>query len=246
MSIPATREDFKNFVLRKLGAPVIQINVSEEQVQDRIDEALYMYATYHYEGSEKTYYTYSVQEADIANRYITLPSNIIGAMQLFPIGDALNTNSLFNMRYQFVVNDLYNISNQSIIPYYMVMNHVQFLEQMLVGRQPIRYNRHNNICYLDMDWDQITVGEYLIVECYSVVDPADFPGVWSDSWLQKYTTALIKKNWGEILKLYNGIKMPGQITFNGQMIFDEAIREIQILERDLFKDFSQPLGCYWG
>jgi hypothetical protein len=245
MTVPTNRQDFKNYCLRKLGAPVIQINVSEEQVDDAVDAMLYLYATYHMEGSDKTYYTYSVTEQDIQNRYITLPQNIIGAVRLFPIGDALNTNSLFNMRYQFVINDLYNISNVSLIPYYMVMEHVQFLEQMLVGQQPIRYNRHNNICYLDMDWDQITVGEFLCVECYMVLDPTVYSGLWSDKWAQDYCTAQIKQRWGSILSLME-LPMPGQIKLNGQKIYNDATMEIERLEKKLLKAFSIPPNMFIG
>ncbi len=237
--VPTSRESLGQFALRKLGAPVIKINVSEEQVDDAIDTALYLFGQYHMEGADKVYYTYSVNSTDIANRYITLPPNIIGAVRLFPIGDALNTNSLFNMRYQFVINDLYNISNVSLVPYYMVMQHVQFLEQMLVGQQPLRYNRHNNICYLDMDWSTITEGEFLVVECYGVLDPEVYPGIFSDKWLQDYTTAQIKLRWGAVLKVMN-LPLPGGVVLNGQRIYDEAAQEIEFLEKKLIRNFSLP------
>jgi hypothetical protein len=237
---PTDRESFAQFCLRRLGSPVIKINVSETQVDDCIDMSLYYYGEYHMEGNEKTYYKYQVTQADITNRYITLPNNIIGAVRLFPIGDALNTNSLFNMRYQFVINDLYNISNVSLIPYYMVMSHVQFLEQMLVGYQPLRYNRHNNILYLDMDWDSVTQGEFLIVECYMVVDPEVYPNVWTDKYLQQYCTAQIKLQWGTNLKLYEGLPLPGGLKFNGQQIYNEADAEIKKLEHDMIHTWSVP------
>ncbi len=243
--VPNSRESLAQFCLRKIGSPVIKINVSEEQVDDAIDTALYLYQTYHMEGSDKLYYTYSVNATDIANRYITLPPNIIGAVRLFPIGDALNTNSLFNMRYQFVINDLYNISNVSLVPYYMVMQHVQFLEQMLVGEQPIRYNRHNNICYLDMDWTTITEGEFLVVECYGVLDPDVYPGIFSDKWLQDYTTAQIKLRWGAVLKVVN-LTLPGGVVLNGQKIYDEAAQEIEFLEKKLIRNFSIPSAMMYN
>jgi len=243
--VPTTRAEFSAFCLRELGAPVIKINLSEQQVDDCVDQALYLYGQYHMEGSDKTYYKYQVQQADIDNGYITLPQNIIGAVRIFPIGDALNTNSLFNMRYQFVINDLYNISNVSLIPYYMVMNHVQFLEQMLVGQQPIRFNRHNNILYIDMDWSLITVGEYLVVECYGVLDPTEYSGIWSDRWLQDYCTALIKKRWGSVLKKIN-LPLPGGSNINGQQLYNEAVEEIKDLRTELIRSFSIPAGLQIG
>jgi hypothetical protein len=243
--VPTSREQFAQFCLRKLGSPVIQINVSEQQVDDAIDTALYLYAQYHMEGSDKTYYKYSVSQQDITNQYITLPANIIGAVRLFPIGDALNTNSMFNMRYQFIVNDLYNISNVSLIPYYMVMEHVQFLEQMLVGQQPIRFNRHNNILYIDMDWDQVVVGEYLCVECYGILDPAVYTGVFSDKWLQDYCTAQIKERWGSVLKIIPMV-LPGGGKIDGQTVYNEARSDIDMLEAKLVRSFSIPAGMMIG
>ena len=245
MSIPQNREDFAQFCLRKLGAPVININVSEEQVDDAIDQALYYYGEYHMEGSDVQYYTYQVTNQDIANKYIVLPANIIGAVHLFPMGDALNTNSLFNMRYQFVINDLYNISNVSLIPYFMVMNHVQFLEEMLVGMQPIRFNRHNNILYIDMDWSLITEGEFLVVKCYSVLDPAVYSGIWMDRWLQDYATALIKERWGGNLRKMV-MPLPGGSNVNGQEIYNEAKEDIAKLEKQMISSFSLPVPIWIG
>ena len=245
MSVPQTREQFAQLCLRKLGSPVIQINVSEQQVDDAIDVSLYLYGQYHMEGSDKTYYKYQVTQTDIDNKSFTLPANIRGAVRLFPVGNALNTNSLFNMRYQFVMNDLYNLSNVSLIPYYMAMEHVQFLEQMLVGQQPIRYNRHSNILYVDMDWSLITVGEYLVVECYGVLDPTVYAGIWTDKWLQDYCTAQIKQRWGSVLKIVS-LPLPGGGTINGQKVYDEADAEIEKLEAKLVRSFSLPSAMMIG
>ena len=167
MALPANREQFKRYCLRKLGAPVIEINVADEQVEDRIDEALNLWTYYHCEGTEKTYYKYQVTSADIINEYITLPSNIIGAVDLFPIGQSLNTNNLFNIRYQIALNDLYTLTSVSMVPYYMALQHIQFLEQMLVGQQPIRYNRYTNQFHIDMDWSIVNVGDYFNCCCLS-------------------------------------------------------------------------------
>lgn len=240
--IPTTREEFAQFCLRKLGAPVVEINLSEEQVDDCLDEALYYYQEFHMEGTDVAYYSYSVSAEDIANRSITMPTDAIGAIQIYPIGDALNTNSLFNMRYQFVINDLYNISNVSIIPYYMVMQHVQFLEQMLVGCQPVRYNRHKNILYIDMDWTTITEGEFLLVRYYSALNPDTYPDVYRDKFFQNYTTALLKKQWGQNLKKFDMMPLPGGVKLNGQKIYDEGNEEVLRLEQLMLKSYSLPPG----
>ena len=148
MVAPTTRASFKENCLRRLGKPVIEINVDDDQVDDRIDEALRYFWDYHFDGSLKTYYKYQVTEEDKTNKYITLPENIIGAVTIFDVGAALGTNNLFNIRYQIALNDLYTLTSVSMVPYYMAMTHVQFLEQLLVGRQPLRYNRHSNKHYL--------------------------------------------------------------------------------------------------
>jgi len=127
----------------------------------------------------------------------------------------------------------------------MVMNHVQFLEQMLVGQQPIRFNRHNNILYIDMDWSLITVGEYLVVECYGVLDPTEYSGIWSDRWLQDYCTALIKKRWGSVLKVMT-LPLAGGIQINGQAMYDDAVGEIDKLRAELIRSFSLPAGLQIG
>jgi len=150
MAVPATRAQFKEYCLRKLGKPVIEINVDDDQVEDRIDESIRYFWDYHFDGSHKTYYKHLVTEADKINKYITMPENIIGAINIFDIGDAVNTNNLFNIRYQIALNDLYTLTSQSMVPYFMAMQHIQFFEELLVGKQPIRYERHRDRLHIDM------------------------------------------------------------------------------------------------
>lgn len=246
MAIPTTRAEFKEYCLRKLGKPVIEINVSDEQVEDRIDEALKYYWDYHFDGSEKIYYKHLVTEQDKINKYITLPDNIIGAVHVFPVGAGVNTNNLFNIRYQIALNDLYTLTSVSMVPYYMAMTHIQLLEQLLVGQQPLRYNRHTNKLYLDMDWDRANVGQYLIIEAYEVINPDTYSDAWSDRWLLRYTTELIKKQWGGNLKKFGNMQMPGGITFNGQQLYDEAHDEITKLESEMINSYSLPSNMMIG
>lgn len=246
MTVPTTRFEFSEFCLRKLGKPVIEINIDPDQVDDRIDEALRYYWDYHFDGSDKTYYKYQIQAADITNRYITMPDNIIGAVNIFPVGQALNTNNLFNIRYQIALNDLYTLTSVSMVPYYMALTHVQFLESFLVGQQPIRYNRHINRLYIDMDWSIVNVGDYIIVEAYQIVDPDVYASVWSDRWLQRYAACLLKQQWGNNIKKYNGMQLPGGITFNGQQIFDEATEERKELEQEMIYTYSLPVADMIG
>jgi hypothetical protein len=241
MVAPTTRSTFKENCLRRLGKPVVEINVDDDQVEDRIDEALQYFWDYHFDGSEKTYYKYQITGTDKTNKYITLPDNIIGAVSLFDIGSALGTNNLFNIRYQIALNDLYTLTSVSMVPYYMAMTHIQFLEQMLIGKQPIRYNRHNNKLYVDMDWDRFNVGDYMIVEAYQVLDPDVYISAWSDRWLLRYGACLIKQQWGQNLKKFEGMKMPGGLTFNGQKIYNEATEERGELEKEMIYSYSLPV-----
>ena len=241
MATPTSRATFKEYCLRSLGKPVIEINVDDDQVDDRVDEALKYYWDYHFDGSEKLYYKYQVTDQTKADRYITMPENVIGVINLFPVGQALNTNNLFNIRYQIALNDLYTLTSVSMVPYYMAMQHVQFLEQMLVGQQPIRYNRHMNRLYVDMDWNIISSGDYIVAEAYQIVDPDVYTDAWSDRWLLRYATCLIKLQWGNNLKKFQGMQLPGGIQFNGQKIYEEALQERMDLEKEMITSYSLPV-----
>jgi hypothetical protein len=241
MAVPQTREEFKQFCLRKLGRPVIKIEVDDDQVEDRIDEALRYYWDYHFDGTDKIYYKYQLTQDDINNKYIPVPENVIGVVNIFDMGDALGMNNLFNIRYQIALNDLYTLTSVSMVPFYMTMSHIAFLEQLLVGRQPIRYNRNINRLYVDMDWNKVTVGSYLVAEAYEIVDPTVYPDVWKDRWLARYTQCLIKQQWGQNTKKYDGMQMPGGIKFNGQKIFDEATEERKELEKEMIYSYSLPV-----
>lgn len=234
MAVPVTRSEFKEYCLRKLGKPVIEINVDDDQVDDRIDEAFRFYWDYHFDGADKVYYKYQVTQADINNKFITMPDNIIGVVNIFEIGQALNTNNLFNIRYQIALNDLYTLTSVSMVPYYMALQHVQFLEMMLVGKQPLRYNRMVNKLYIDMDWNIINLGDYIIVEAYQVVDPDVYTKAYGERLLQNYATCLIKEQWGTNLKKFGNMQLPGGLTFNGQQIFDEAMQERKALEQEIY------------
>lgn len=247
MAVPASRSEFKSYVLRRLGAPVIDINVDDDQVEDRIDEALTFFWDYHFEGAEKTYYKHQITQTNINNKYITLPSNIIGAVNIFPIGQSLSTNNLFNIRYQISLNDLYDLTATTMVPYYLAMQHIQFLEQLLVGQQPIRFNRYKNILYIDTQWDgMMQTGNYLVIEAYQVIDPAAYGAVWGDRWLSRYATALVKRQWGDNLTKYTAVNLPGGNKFNADKIRDDAQKEIEQLDQEMYTTWSLPVGDMIG
>ncbi len=242
MSVPNSRDSFKQYCLRRLGAPVIEINVDDDQVEDRIDEALKYYWDYHFDGTEKVYLKHQVTAQDKENKFIPIPENIIGAVEVFPIGDpAVRSDDLFNIRYQIALNDLYTLTSVSMVPYYMVMEHLATVTQILVGKQPVRYNRHRNRMFIDMDWNTVNVGEFLLVVAYQLIDPDEFTNMWGDRWLQMYTTALIKRQWGANLSKYSGMQLPGGLQFNGDKIYEDAVREIEKLEQEMLFSYSLPV-----
>ena len=241
MAQPTTRAEFKEWCLRKLGKPVIEINVDQDQVDDRVDEALSYYWDYHFDGTERTFFKHQVTQEDKDNKYIDVPENIIGVINLFDIGDALSTNNLFNIRYQFALNEIYDLSNYNLSNYYLAMQHIQFLEELLVGKQPLRYNRHVNKLHIDMDWAKVDVGHYVIAEAYQVVDPNTYTDVWKDRWLQNYATAKIKYQWGSNLTKFEGMQLPGGVQFNGMQILQDAQTEIEKLEEDMIVSYSLPV-----
>jgi hypothetical protein len=242
MAIPTTRSQFKEYCLRKLGKPVIEINVDDDQVEDRIDEALHYWQDYHFDGTEKTYYKHQVTNQDKSNGYITIPDNIIGAVNIFDLSSSIATSSgMFNVQYQFVLNNIYELANYNTLHYWMSMENLQFMEKMLVGSQPIRYNRHMNRLFIDTNWERIETGHYIIVECYMIVDPNTYADVWKDRWLQNYATAKIKYQWGSNLTKFTGMTLPGNVQFNGEAILNDSHAEITKLEEEMVSSYSLPI-----
>ena len=242
MAVPTTRSTFKDYCLRRLGYPVIDINVDEEQLQDRIDDALAKFRDYHYDGTERVLLPHQLTEEDRTNKYISLDENIVGVTRVLDIGDAINSSNLFNIRYQMHLNDLFDFSSSSYVSYVMAMRHVETLEEIFVGSKPIRFNRHVDRLYIDMKWDEdISVGEYMIIDGYRTIEAETYADVWNDPWLKKYATALIKRQWGENLKKFEGMQLPGGITFNGQKIWEEATDEINKIEEELTNSYSLPV-----
>jgi hypothetical protein len=247
MAVPTSRTEFKEYCLRKLGKPVIEINVDDDQVDDRVDEALKYYYDYHFDGSEKIYYKHQVTDTDKTNKYITMPENILGAVRIFSIADpSIRSDDLFNIRYQIALNDLYTLTSVSMVPYYMVMQNLATITEMLVGKQPIRYNRHTNKLYVDMDWNSVNTGEFILIEAYEVIDPDVYADAWGDRWLQQYASAKIKYQWGSNLTKFTGMTLPGGVQYNGEKILDDAKAEIDKLEEEMINSYSLPVSDMVG
>jgi len=244
---PANREEFKEFCLRRLGAPLLEINVADDQVEDCVEISLEYYHDYHFDGSRKLYLSHEVTQDDIDNKYLTVPDSIIGITNVLAIGGSFSSNNMFNIRYQMSLNDAFAFNYGPAAPYFMAMQNIALMEDIFVGQQGLRFNRHTDKLYIDMDWGaRLTVGEYIVVECYERMDPDTYTDVWNDRWLKRYATAQIKKQWGENLKKFEGIQMPGGVVFNGQKIWDEASEELARLEDEMTQSYSLPVNDMVG
>jgi len=304
MSTPTTRQEFKDYCLRQLGFPVIDINVDDDQVDDRIDEALQYFRDYHFDGVEKIYMRYKLTQADIDRHWIYVPSAVIGITSVWPFDDSNSTVNMFDLRYQLRLHDLYDFTSVSYVPYEITMQHIRTIQLLFTGTPQFRYNRHIGKLYIDLDWLRfVKEDSWIVVECYRQLEPdlitldgtanvssssnnvvgtgtyfyKDFvigdelvinnearrivnidsdtsinvsnaysttsnnntiiktglSSVWNDRFLKRYGTALIKRQWGNNLKKFAGIQMPGGVTLNGQQIYDEADAEIKMIEEDM-------------
>jgi hypothetical protein len=255
MATITNRTDFKNYCLRRLGFPVIEINVDDEQIEDRIDDALQYWQDYHFDGLQKVYYIKALLQQDVDRKYLDLSGStdaqnnameIVGVTRIFPLTDSQATINMFDLRYQLRLNELYDFTSASYINYTLTMQHLRSLELMFTGEVPIRFQRHMQRLYIDWAWGerQAPVGQIVIAECYAAINPDVYQKVWNDMWLKQYTTALIKRQWGENLKKFANLQLPGGVTLDGQKIFDEATEEINQLREDMNKDYFSPLEWY--
>lgn len=241
MPQPASREEFKDYILRKIGAPVIQVNVSEEQIEDRVDEAVSFWRDYHYNGSQMIYLRHELTQKDVDNGYITLPARLLGISKVFDLNTSISASTgMFNVQYQFVLNNLTDLTSYGITNYYMTMQHLEFLQEMLVGKQMVRYNKHVNKLYIDVAKSSLSVGRYIIVEAYDIIDPDEYADVWSDRWLQNYASVLVREQWGLNLTKFTNMQLVGGVQFNGEQILQEARAEREKMEEDAINSL-QPL-----
>jgi len=300
MAIPNSRGTLKEYCLRNLGKPVIDINVDDDQVEDRIDEALQYFSQYHYDGVERMYLKYKVTADDVTRmranintftatdkgsvqdnieleegtsttgdtsgdllledgfkvldetstgatttwteteNYLVVPSSIISVINVFPFSDRSNLN-MFDVKYQLRLNDLYDFSSTSIVHYEMTMKHLDFLDHILVGEKPIRFNQLSNRLYIDQDWvNDITADEYIIIECYRKLDPDAHTDIFDDLYLKRYATTLIKRQWGQNLSKFSGTAMLGGVTLNGPELFSTALSEQEKLEEEIRLNYEEP------
>jgi hypothetical protein len=319
MSSPATRQELIDYCLRALGHPVLEINVDEDQLEDRVDEAFQFYRDYHYDAVELVYLkeqitastlqitgmnaaNFSIGEkitgassgavtfvhspfaankvytkntsgtftagetitgavsgtsatlssltlGNFDNKYITLNDSVLSVVRTLPLSSRSNSLSFFDAKYQLMLNNIQSLTNTDIQYFTMLKMHINLINDLMTGQKPVRFNRHMNRLYIDLTWGDggdLAIGDYIIIEAYRTLDPDAYTDVYNDGFLKRYTTALIKRQWGVNLKKFEGVQLPGGVTLNGQKIFDEAMEEITDLKQQVQDTYQLPVDFFTG
>lgn len=251
MAVPNSRATLIEWALRRLGKPVIEINVDETQLEDRLDEALQTYQEYHYDATEKFYESHMITANNVTDKYIEFdPNPYIGITQVIP-ASAAGSTGMFNLEYQLRLQDYETFGSMTMggtmTGYQLYQQNIALLKELLVGVAPIRYTKNANRLHIDWDWDtDAVVGEYIVVESFKIIDPDTYTKVYNDMFLKQYFTALVKQQWGANLSKFLGVQLPGGISLNGGEIYQQASDEIVKLREELQSKFELPVDFYLG
>ena len=278
MSTPSSRSEFKQYCLRQLGAPVLEINLADEQCEDLIDDGVQFFQERHFDGVARMYLKYQIRQSDIDrgqaskssdatstagivtttasatiagvattfdwyenSNYIQVPPSVIGVFKVFHFDGANTiTNNMFSVKYQLFLNDVYYWGSTEILSYAMVKSFLEDIQFALTTEKQIRFNKRMDRLYLDIDWGSVTVGDFLVMECFRVLDPSDFSRVWNDSFLKPYVTALMKRQWGQNLLKFQGVKLPGGIELNGRQIYDDGEKDLDRIREQMSSTYELP------
>jgi hypothetical protein len=276
MAQPSSRQELIDYCKRKLGAPVLEINVADEQIDDLIDDAIQFFQERHFDGVGQVYLKYQITQEDIdrgrapggnsstagivqtsatANiagtattftykensNFLQVPPSIIGIQKIYHFdGTNTTTNNMFSVKYQLFLNDIYYWGSTEILTYAMVKTYLEDIDFLLTTQKQIRFNQRMDRLYLDIDWGSVVAGDYLIIDCYRSLDPNDFPRVWNDSFLKPYLTALIKRQWGQNLIKFQGVKLPGGVELNGRQMYDDGQKELDMIMEKMSNTYELP------
>ena len=271
MAKPTTKQELIDHCLRKLGAPVLEVNVSEEQLDDCIDDAIQYFQERHFDGVERMYLKYKITQDDLdrgrANapsgtgmvastgsstsssftntwyensNYINVPDSVIGVEKVFKFDTSSISGGMFSIKYQLFLNDLYFINSVELLQYQMTKRYLEDIDFLLTTDKQIRFNKRQDRLYLDIDWGSQDKDQYLVLDCYRALDPSTFSGVYNDSFLKRYCTALIKKQWGQNLIKFKGVKLPGGIEFNGREIYQDGVEEVNSIRDQMSSTYELP------
>jgi len=274
MAQPATRQGLIDYCLRRLGAPVLEINVDDDQIDDLVDDAIQFFHERHFDGVERMYLKYKITQADIdrgsaknttgvgivtttgtsnitgygsttfkfyeTSNYIQVPDSVIGVEKIFKFDTSSISGGMFSIKYQLFLNDLYYFNSVELLQYAMVKRYLEDIDFLLTTDKQIRFNKRQNRLYMDIDWASESAGNFLILDCYRILDPNDFTKIYNDSFLKKYLTSLIKRQWGQNLIKFRGVKLPGGIELNGREIYEDAERELKELKDRMALEYELP------
>jgi len=274
MAKPTTKQELIDYCLRQLGAPVLEINVDDDQIDDLFDDALQLFNERHFDGVERMYLKYQLSQEDVDrgkasgtggvgivtttatsngvgiastsfnwyenSNYLQVPESIIGVEKIFRFDSSTISAGMFSLKYQLFLNDLYQFNSIDLLQYSMVKTYLEDIEFLLTTDKQIRFNQRQDRLYLDIDWAAEEVGTFLVMDCYRALNPAEFAGVYNDSFLKRYLTQLIKRQWGMNLIKFRGVKLPGGIEFNGREIYDDAEREIDKIRDKMSSEYEVP------
>jgi hypothetical protein len=247
MTTPDSRQSLKEYCLRKLGFPVIQINVDDMQLEDAIDDALQKYRMYHYDGTERMFLPHLITTDDINYRYIPTNQNIERIVRVIPLNSTGAVTNMFSFDYQFRLNDMMSLINLPTTNYVVTQQYLQLLQDIFVGEVNFQHNRNTGRLFLTINWgEEIHAGDWIVTECHVVVDPETSTKVYDDSWLKQYTTQLFKKQWANNMKKFGNLELPGGIVLNGQTLYDEADKELEALETQLKEEYQPPPMFFVG
>ena len=236
MAIPNTRDEFTDYCLRRLGHPVIEINIDEEQLEDNIDEALQWFREHHPDGSRRFYISHQLSADDISNGYIDLGNtDVASVVRMFPINTISQTTNFFDIKYQMMLNDITDLNNYAgdIAYYEQMQQHLSLLDMKLTGIPEITFSRQENRLYFYLSNEKTSAGDYVVIEVYGIRTPtssgADYNSLWNHAFLKEYCTALIKKQWGTNLLKFEGMQLPGGVTISGRQIYEDAQTDLEKL-----------------
>ena len=251
MASPTTRNELIDFCLRRLGEPVLEINVDVDQIEDKVDDAIQKYQEFHSDATIRTYLKHQITATDVANKYIPVSSDIIFVSKVFPISTTFSTTgNLFDIRYQMFLNNMGDFINFAgdLSYLYQMEQYLSMIDMQLHGHPQVTFSRRQNRLYVfgDFEDEDLQEGDYLVAEIYQTVDPETHTSIYNDMFIKDYTTALIKQQWGANLSKFEGMQLPGGVTMNGRQIYEDATADIERLEEKLRNEQELPVDFFVG